>query len=142
MLIFCPDNPAKDPTTCDRDPGVRNPGWQEDSDDEMETTFTTFKPCDEVDTASPVCESAGRPKDVGGSESFGNPLYETAGNVTGKLAMWNTPMVIKTKINDEWGWLTKKSSVSVFFDISIENVYLKGREIKFDPLHHTSKDCN
>ena len=143
MVIYCPDNREADPTACNRETGVRNPGWQEDSDDEMETTFTTLKPCDEMDTASPMRESAGRPKDVGGPESFVNPLYETAGNVTGKLAMWSTPMVIKIKINDEWGGLTKKSSVSAFFDFSIEtSCLLKGREISFDPLYHTSKDCN
>lgn len=105
MVIYCPDNRAADPTACDRDPGVRNSGWQDDSDDEMETTFTTSIPSDGMATASPLHESACRPKDVGGSESFANPLYETADNVTGKLAMWNTPMVIKIKINDEWGRL-------------------------------------
>ena len=50
-----------------------------------------------------------------------HPLYETADIVTGKLAVWNTPIVIKIKINDEWGGLTKNCLVSVFFDISIEN---------------------
>ena len=87
MLIYCPDQRTADPTAPDRDPGVRNPGWKDNIDDEMETTFTTFKPCDGMIAASTHGESAARPKGVGGTEAFANPLYETADTVTGKLAV-------------------------------------------------------
>ena len=97
-LIDCPDKRAADPTACDSDPGLRNPAWQDESDDEMETTFTTCKPCDAMATGSPLNESAGRPKGVGASASFANPLYETAGNVTGKLAV----VIEIKKENRQW----------------------------------------
>ena len=83
VFIYCSDRYAVDPTVCDHDQDARNL-WvledTEDIDDEMETTFTTFTPCDGMDATGPLHES-------GGSESFANPLYETA-DVSGKLAVW------------------------------------------------------
>ena len=104
VLIYCPVQYAVDPAVCDRGQVVRDLLVLEDiedSNDEMETTFTTFKPCDGMDTGSPLQESAGLPEGVDGSESFANPLYETAGNVTGKLA-WSKPMMIEIQRNGGW----------------------------------------
>lgn len=55
---------------------MHDPASPNSSDNEMETTFSTFKPEGEMVAANPVYESAGL-AEQGGAKEASNPLYES-----------------------------------------------------------------
>ena len=68
---------------------MRNLGSPKDTDFEMETTFTTFKPGGGLSAANPLYESISGIAGVEAPEAIANPLYESADNVAGKVAAKN-----------------------------------------------------
>jgi len=89
-----------------RDSLMRNLGSPEDTDFEMETTFTTFKPGGGLSAANPLYETSCGIAGVEAPEAFANPLYESADNVAGQGATQATdnPLyaaVIKEETGEE-----------------------------------------